>query len=210
VTFDVGGTLVEPWPSVGHVYADVAKEYGLSVDAESLNRQFALAWKAKKDFRHRVSDWFSLVEQTFADLSPNPLSKDLFDAIYNQFATALSWRVFDDVVPCLRELKRRGLKLGLVSNWDSRLRPLLRELDLDGYFDSIVISAEVGSQKPEPGIFRMAAAQLNVPPSSVLHIGDSESEDVKGARAAGLHALLLSRGKPTELPSLDSLPALIR
>ncbi len=209
VTFDAGGTLIEPWPSVGGVYAGVAARHGLRVAAEALDRQFASAWAAKKNFSHSVGDWSDLVRQTFAGLSPAPPGADLFDDLYHHFATAAPWRVFDDVPACLRELKRRGLKLGLISNWDARLRPLLRALQLDRYFDSIVISAEVGSQKPEPEIFLAAAAQLGVPPETILHVGDSQAEDVAGARAAGWQALWLTRRSPgASLPSLPSLSSL--
>jgi dihydrofolate synthase/folylpolyglutamate synthase len=211
VTFDVGGTLIEPWPSVGRVYAEVAARHGVKVAAEALDRQFALAWAARKDFRYSVSDWSKLVQQTFAGLVARPPDANLFGALYRHFASAAPWRIFDDVTPCLRELKRRGLKLGIISNWDNRLRPLLRELQLDSYFDSIIISGEAGSQKPDPRIFQAAAAQLNAPPEAILHIGDSSSEDVAGARAAGLQALLLTRGKTLAfLSSLQALPALIR
>ena len=211
VTFDVGGTLIKPWPSVGQIYAEVAARHGVLVASEDLDRQFALAWAAKKEFGYSVSDWSKLVQQTFAGLVSTPPSASLFDALYSHFATAAPWRIIDDVAPCLRELKRRGLKLGIISNWDDRLRPLLRELQLDSYFDSIVISGEAGLQKPDPRIFQAAAAQLNTPPEAILHIGDSASEDVAGARAAGLQALLLTRGKTLAfLSSLQSLPALIR
>jgi dihydrofolate synthase/folylpolyglutamate synthase len=211
VTFDVGGTLIEPWPSVGRVYAQVAAEHGVEVAAEDVDRQFALAWAARKNFRYRRSDWAELVRQTFAGLTAAPPSASLFGALYSHFATAAPWRVFDDVAACLRELKRRGLKLGIISNWDDRLRPLLRELQLDNYFDSIVVSGPGGAQKPDPKIFQAAAAQLKTQPEAILHIGDSASEDVAGARAAGLRALLLTRGQtPASLSSLQFLPALIR
>jgi dihydrofolate synthase/folylpolyglutamate synthase len=211
VTFDVGGTLIKPWPSVGHVYAEVAALHGVAVDAKALDRQFASAWAAKKDFSYSTADWSSLVEQTFAGLMANAPSAELFDALYRHFATAKPWRAFDDVALCLRELKRRGLKLGIISNWDIRLRPLLRELQLDSYFDSIIISGEVGAQKPDPRIFQAAAAELKFPPESILHIGDSSSEDVACARAAGLQALHLTRGQAlSPFSSLQSLPALIK
>jgi dihydrofolate synthase/folylpolyglutamate synthase len=206
VTFDVGGTLIEPWPSVGSVYAEVAAQHGVKVAAEALDRQFAMAWTAKGDFSYSISDWSNLVRQTFAGLTDMPPSASLFSALYNRFATAAAWRIFDDVVPCLQELKRRGIKLGIISNWDERLRPLLRELQLDGYFNSIVISGEAGWQKPNPKIFQAAAVQLGTSPEAILHIGDSSSEDVAGARAAGLQALLLTRGRA--LSSLRSLPSL--
>jgi putative hydrolase of the HAD superfamily len=211
VTFDVGGTLIKPWPSVGHVYAEVAARHGLSVEVEALDKQFAQAWAAKKEFSYSFSDWSNLVQQTFAGLVPTPPGEILFAALFSHFATAAPWHVFEDVAPCLQELKRRGLKLGIISNWDDRLRPLLRELQLDSFFDSIVISGEAGLQKPDPRLFQAAAAQLNAPPEAILHIGDNPSEDVAGARAAGLQGLLLTRGKNLAfLSSLQSLPALIR
>ncbi len=211
VTFDVGGTLIAPWPSVGGVYARVAAEFGVEVAAEALDRQFARAWAGKKNFSHRRSEWVELVRQTFDGLAAAPPSEILFDALYEQFGKARAWRIFEDLEPCLRELKRRGLKLGVISNWDERLRPLLVELKLDHYFDSIAVSGPGGIQKPDPRIFQTAAAELKTEPAGILHIGDSASEDVAGARAAGLHALLLTRGHARgSLNSLRFLPALIR
>ena len=211
VTFDVGGTLIKLWPSVGRVYAEVAARHGVEVAAEALDRQFAQAWAAKNHFSYSVADWSRLVRQTFAGLTAAPPSAKLFGELYGHFATAAPWRIFDDVLPCLRELRRRGLKLGVISNWDDRLRPLLRDLRLEGCFDCLVISGEAGAQKPDPKIFQVAAAQLNTPAEAILHIGDSSSEDVAGARQAGLQALLLTRGQtPSSLSSLESLSAMIR
>jgi dihydrofolate synthase/folylpolyglutamate synthase len=193
VTFDIGGTLIEPWPSVGQIYSQVAARHGLHVAAEDLDRQFAAAWRRKKNFGYRLSDWSDLVNDTFAGLTDTPPGAAFFSDLYATFATAAPWRIFPDVVSCLQLLRRRGLKLGVISNWDDRLRPLLRALELDQYFDSILVSAEVGRHKPDPKIFHLAAAQLGIPPSAILHIGDSANEDAAGARAAGLQSRLLQR-----------------
>jgi len=174
VTFDVGGTLIEPWPSVGHVYAEVAARHGVRAAAEDLDREFAAAWRAKKDFDYSRAGWRELVNETFAKATAAPPSADLFAELYSHFGTAAPWRVFDDVAPCLRGLKARGFKLGIISNWDDRLRPLLRALQLDGYFDSIVVSSEVGRRKPDREIFRAAARQLGTAAGAVLHVGDSQ------------------------------------
>jgi dihydrofolate synthase/folylpolyglutamate synthase len=194
VTLDIGGTLIEPWPSVGHVYARVASQHGVAVSADVLNRRFAAAWKARKNFSHTRADWQRLVDQTFAGLVKAPPSADFFPALYDAFASPAAWRIYDDVLPCLEELRRRGLKLGAVSNWDERLRPLLREMKLDVWFDSIVISAEVGRPKPDAAMFLRAAGELKTAPASILHVGDSRAEDFAGARAAGFRSLLLKRG----------------
>jgi len=208
VTFDVGGTLIEPWPSVGRVYAQIAERHGVHVPAEQLDRQFAAAWKARKNFGYSMSDWSDLVNESFAGLAGAPPDDALFSDLYRHFATAAPWRVFDDVVHCLQRLKGRGLKLGIISNWDERLRPLLRALEMDQYFDTVVVSGEVGRHKPDAKIFETAALQLGTPAEAILHVGDSTAEDFEGARKAGLRAVLLRRGQTAardSIPSLDLL-----
>jgi putative hydrolase of the HAD superfamily len=213
VTFDVGGTLIKPWPSVGHLYAAVAARHGVRISARTLNGQFAAAWKTKKNFRHRKSDWSDLVDQTFAGLVEIPPSASFFPELYKQFACASSWRIFADVIPCLEKLRRCGIRLGAISNWDERLRPLLRQLNLDRWFETILVSIEAGHPKPDPRIFALAAKQLKTAPAAILHIGDSPVEDLEGARAAGFQSLLLQRGRSARqanaMPSLTGLLALI-
>jgi dihydrofolate synthase/folylpolyglutamate synthase len=207
VTFDVGGTLIEPWPSVGHVYARVAERAGFHVSPEILNEQFATAWKKRQHFGYSLSDWQDLVHQTFAGLVPASAVTAFFSELYHEFTQPEAWKVYDDVRPCLERLRREGCKLAVISNWDERLRPLLKALHLDQFFDLIVVSSEIGRHKPEPGIFREAANQLLTAPQSIMHVGDSLREDYEGARAAGFHAVLLTRHSrpPSSCESVSSL-----
>ena len=190
VTFDVGGTLIEPWPSVGHVYSEVAAAHGFEFTPDDLNERFRAAWKAKQNFRHSRSDWAALVRAAFR----TPEADMFFGELYDRFASAKVWRVFDDVRPALLRLKARGMKLGIISNWDERLRPLLDQLELTPFFDEIAISHEVGHCKPSAEIFRAAVQGLCLRPGQVLHVGDSEAEDVLGAQKAGLHAVIRQTG----------------
>lgn len=210
VTFDVGGTLIEPWPSVGHVYAQVAARHGMeNISAETLNQQFAAAWKTKKNFGYSLSDWSNLVDQTFAGLITTPPSETFFPALYEHFGSPDTWQVFDDVVPCLERLQGRGIRLAAISNWDERLRPLLHNLKLDRYFEFVLVSAEVDCGKPCQEIFQRAAEQLGIAPESILHIGDSAVEDFEGAKAAGFKSLLLRREeKPIAESQIGSLAEL--
>src|SRR5438105_3059127 len=135
VTVDVGGTLIEPWPSVGHVYAEVAARNGCrNIAPESLNRNFAAAWREKKNFQHTREDWAQLVDSTFAGLCQPLPSQTFFPAIYERFAQSDAWRIYDDVLPSLDALDALDLPLAIISNWDQRLRPLLQQLGLDRYF----------------------------------------------------------------------------
>lgn len=196
VCFDVGGTLIEPWPSVGHVYASVAAEAGFPPYVpEDLSARFIAAWKAKCGFDYSRAAWGEIVVATFGGASEAFDSKSpFFDRLYARFAQAGAWRVHEDVGPTLDTLKRSGMRLAVISNWDDRLRPLLCNLELDAFFDCIQVSAELGVHKPAPEIFLRTTSELGVDPGEALHVGDSEVEDALGAAAAGLKAVLISRG----------------
>jgi len=136
-------------------------------------------------------------------------SRTFFRALYDRFSDADAWHVFEDVAPSLQALKARGISLGIISNWDDRLRPLLKALKLDHYFQNITISCEAGVHKPSTMIFEEACARLNTKREETLHIGDSLEMDFEGARGAGLAALLLQRKPGTSPPgSIRSLRAL--
>jgi putative hydrolase of the HAD superfamily len=203
VTFDVGGTLIEPWPSVGHVYAEVAAQWGITgVAPEALNRGFAAAWLVRRPFDHSPAAWQRLVNRTFAAAGAERPSDACFGAIYRRFAERSAWRVFDDAQPALEALTARGLRLGIISNWDERLRPLLASLGLAEHFRASIISCEAGHVKPDPEIFVRAATELDCEPAALVHVGDSVLEDAEGARAAGMRAVLIDRsgrrGRPGE------------
>jgi putative hydrolase of the HAD superfamily len=207
VTFDVGGTLIEPWPSVGHVYAEAAAQHGLkNLSAESLNTRFKVAWKSRNPFGHSREAWMELVDEVFGGLTTEPPSTTFFPKLYDRFADPEAWRIYDDVVPTLDELAARKIRLGVISNWDERLRGLLRDLNLERYFESIIVSCEIGFPKPSPVIFRHAAAKMGVPPQAVLHVGDSFEMDVEGARAAGFHAVQIHR--TAEPPTVNEVRSL--
>jgi len=214
VSFDAGGTLLEPWPSVGHAYAAVARRWcGVAPDAAAINRRFQAAWATRgAAFDYSRAAWAGLVATVMRGLSPCAEDPRFFAALYDHFAGPEPWRVFPDVVPTLTALRRRGLRLAVVSNWDARLRPLLAALGLAEFFEVIVVSGEVGWHKPDPRLFDHAAGQLGLPPDRILHVGDSLEEDVRGAGRAGWQAVWLARnGLPTGaagVPGIRSLAGL--
>jgi len=206
VSFDVGGTLIAPWPSVGHIYAEVAARHGWpEVSVETLNRNFARAWKALDQFTYTKPEWAALVKATFSGAIERPPAKRLFSELYERFAQPTAWKTYDDVFPVLDRLKGYGLKLAVISNWDRRLPPLLRRLALHDYFDAIVVSCYARYAKPAPEIFRLAARKLSLSTQSILHVGDSREMDFLGARNAGLKALLLERKGATASETVTSL-----
>jgi len=214
VTFDVGGTLIEPAPSVGHVYAEVAARHGAGIfEAELLNRRFAAAWRASPQPIHSASQWAKLVDDTFANLVAEPPSRTFFNDLYARFSQPGAWRVFDDVNETLAGLTERNIRLGIISNWDERLRPLLTALGLAERFQVITVSCEEGVAKPSPEIFLGMAARMGLAPSAILHVGDSREDDALGARAAGFQAVQIARREPPDgeerISSLLDLLALV-
>jgi putative hydrolase of the HAD superfamily len=213
VTFDVGGTLIQPWPSVGQVYADEAARQGWpGVSAVTLNLNFQRAWRQRDErFSHTAREWAALVDSTFAGLVNPPPSRSFFPALYDRFTRADTWRIFDDVLPTLRSLQANRLRLLVISNWDERLRPLLGELGLTRYFEDLLISLELGFTKPDPEIFLETARRLKMEPSHILHVGDDPVADTQGARQAGFQARTILRqpDSPAGDQCIQSLTELI-
>lgn len=211
ITFDVGGTLIAPHPSVGEVYAGVARRFGIQTrSAAQLTEAFLQAWKAKQCFDYSRQAWRYLVTRTFGDTLPEPRTQEVFQAIYDEFALPAAWRIYEDVAPTLDALGRLGYRLGIISNWDERLRPLLGTLRLTDRFEAVVISCEAEAVKPNAEIFQRAASALQLPPHRIVHVGDGQEEDFEGATRAGFAAAHLRRGHQNgEWPVLDSLLDLI-
>ena len=211
ITFDVGGTLLEPWPSVGHVYAEVASHFGVSgISPEMLTQNFVRAWKARGGFDYAQESWFAIVRETFGEHAAQ-LPPAFYPAVFNRFADADTWRIYDDVLPTLEALTARGVKLGIISNWDARLRPLLTNLQLTRHFPSIVVSCEAGVTKPDSRLFARAAGELGVAPGELLHVGDSLTMDVHGAEGFGAIGRQVIRHKPlTDAWQISSLTELCR
>jgi putative hydrolase of the HAD superfamily len=127
---------------------------------------------------------------------------------------ALEFRPYPDVLPALGELRGSDLTLVVASNWDCSLSDWLEPAGITDLVDGVVTSAEVGAPKPHPRVFERALAIAGVAPSEALHVGDKVDNDVEGAAAAGVRAILVQReGEPLAgveaIRSLRELPALL-
>jgi putative hydrolase of the HAD superfamily len=138
----------------------------------------------------------------------------LFDHWAGRFGEAAV--AFEDVEPVLRELQRRQIRMGLVTNGGAAMqRAKIAALRLDRYMSAIVISAEVDVRKPDAAIFRRALVDLGCAASETWFVGDHPDLDVRGAHEAGLMAFWVRTGAfdaPDDLPGrrLDRLGDLLR
>jgi putative hydrolase of the HAD superfamily len=205
VYLDAAGTLLHPWPSVGALYTQACRPFGLQASAERAQEIFRSIWVRRIDAGDRGlvqagtdeaaarSWWRGLVYEVLDGLEFAGDREQCFEACYAQFALPASWRVYEEVTEVVAGLRRLGLGVGVLSNWDTRLPALLEGLGLADLFDTVIVSALVGHAKPDPEIFGVAARQAHLEPHHLLHVGDHPRLDQDAARRAGYHALLVDR-----------------
>jgi len=211
ITFDAVGVLIEPSERVGEVYHRALRAHDAAAARATTPAQIARRFRrayntpalyaASSSTRFHDGFWRGIVAA-----STGSDSAQVFDHVWAEYALASSWRVLPGAAEALARLRRAGLRLGVLSNNDARLRPILQGLGLAGFFDAVVLSSEVGAEKPSPVIFERALAALALPRSQMLHVGDDRLLDVWGARSAGVLALLMGPGGGgTDVRSLPAL-----
>ena len=204
VLLDAAGTLIDVAGPLGDTYSGLAREFGGDLDPETLTTGFRSAFantppmafpgRTGADLDRAERDWWrAVVDRVTRAAGGVPAFDAYFDRLYAHYASAPAWHVYPEVPEVLQALRARGLRLAVVSNFDTRLPPLLDALGLATFFDAVVCSGEAGAAKPDGAIFARALAALGVEASEALHVGDSREADYEGARAAGIEALLVDR-----------------
>ena len=205
IFFDAVGTLFYLTGTVGDHYALVAREVGLGLDANQLDRAFYSAWnktpqRAPIDGPRENDDkgwWRELVDLVLDQVAPSldEFDRDnFFEIAYEHFAEAGVWELYPEVPDVLEKLQPR-FQLAVVSNFDGRLRFILEYLGISKYFVHVFLSSELGADKPDPEIFRRALRLMKLNPNEVLHVGDDPKRDWEGATAAALSIFRLDRPK---------------
>ncbi len=205
IFFDATDTLIYLPRSVGAHYHDIALEFGADLGEDDLNQAFRRAWKEAPARlalgRSRPDDdkdwWRTLVDRVLELTLPAQTASrfpqhDYFEKLYNHFAGPGVWMVFPEVQEVLRALRNRGFRLGVLSNFDRRLHTVFDHLELTPYFERIIVSSEVGADKPDPAIFRHALGAFKVRAHDALHVGDDPKRDW-GAEAIGISIFKLER-----------------
>jgi putative hydrolase of the HAD superfamily len=217
VIFDAVGTIIHPEPPAPHVYAEVGRHFGSSYSIETIAARFLDAFRKEEDWDQanglrtsevrEVERWQRIVGNVLDDATD---AEACFQALFEHFRKPQAWRCKRDAAATLQGLHRRGVVLGLASNYDSRLRNVVGAMSGLKPFTHVVISAEVGWRKPAPEFFAAVCRRVGRPANRILFIGDDLVNDYQGADAAGLRALLFDpRGKELTLPRIESLQDLL-
>jgi putative hydrolase of the HAD superfamily len=151
--------------------------------------------------------WQRVVAAVFEEL-PSATGEP-FELLWHHFAQPGAWQLFDDVAPSLAELARRGYRLGIASNFDSRLSGIARALPPLAACERVFVSSEIGFSKPDERFFSGVEQRLGTFPRQMLLVGDDAVNDHEGALAAGWHAALLHReGPPASHEHISALSEL--
>jgi putative hydrolase of the HAD superfamily len=211
VLFDAADTLFTTRGSVGDIYQSVAVTYGSLATADEIQdafvRQFRNSGPLTTD--NEKQWWKDVVHRVFTDVGMVENFDRFFEEVYDQFRDSRGWRLFPETREVLEAFQRKQLKIGAISNFDSRLYSVMRDLDILSYFSSITISSETGYAKPQPEIFEAAIRSVGAKPSRILFAGDSLMDDFQAGQQAGLEAFLLDRsGRYGEMKSVRRIQTL--
>jgi putative hydrolase of the HAD superfamily len=211
VLLDALGTLVHFEPPAPLLRAALRERLGIEVSTEAAEAAIRDEITYYRAHLHEGRDAASLADlrRRSADAMRPALGvdADLTDVLL----ASLRFHPYPDVAPALEALRSRGIALVVVSNWDHSLHERLAETGLAPLVDGAVASAELGHAKPARAIFEHALELAGAGPGEALHAGDSPREDVDGALAAGLRAVLVARdGHPSDVraPVIASLAEL--
>src|SRR5713226_6913130 len=195
---------MRPARPIGQSYALLAERYGINVSPAAIAGHFHACFSSAPPLAFpdagpqeiktlEYAWWKELVRKVFEPYGSFARFDEYFAELFEYFGKAGSWSLFPETPETLSALKKRGLRLAVISNFDSRLFDILQGLGVSPSFESVVISSRAGHAKPAPEIFRRALALHGAKAEEAIHIGDSPDKDAAGARNAGLTGVLLDR-----------------
>jgi len=214
VVFDVDFTLAVPGPELGpEGYRRVGERHGLRLDParyDEARRQALATLERHPELDHDEEIWVLFTQRIVEGMGGGGDTYAAAVELTRAWEEAHHFELYDDVLPVLESLRGRGLRLGLLSNTARDLDAFVAHHRLD--VDAVLTSRTHGKAKPHRTIFRRMLELLEVEPFEAAMVGDTLEDDVEGARAVGMRALLLDRARrypdaPDRLDDLRALPA---
>jgi len=220
VLLDALGTLLEledPAPLLAEELARRGVVVGVD-DARAAVRAEIVYYRAHHDeasTRERLEDLRRRCTEVLRGALPAHARELPPEQLGSALLAALRFRPYPEVPDVLRQLRARGVRIVVVSNWDVSLHEQLEATGIAPLVDAAVSSAEVGAAKPDPAIFAHALGLAGVGAGEALMVGDDVDADVRGAERAGIAHVLVDRSgagalASAAIPSLAELPRLVQ
>ncbi|MDQ3982758.1 MAG: HAD-IA family hydrolase [Actinomycetota bacterium] len=200
--FDAGETLLSPQPSWSGLSTTVLQRRGHDVTIEGLQTAWrhtaqlfqtaadeGRTFSTSHDESHRF--WTNLYTTLLEYLGVH--DPEAPEELYQTFSDPSNYNLFEDAIPTLEDLRSRGIRLGVISNFESWLGVMLERLGITEFFDVLAISGDLGWEKPDPRIFKWAMDEAGAEPHECLHVGDSPNFDAVPAAELGMTGVLLDR-----------------
>lgn len=216
VFFDAVGTVIFPSPTASTVYVQIAARHGLTLDPTTVRERLWTQFRVEED-RDRELNWATSEARererwrNIVFAAVDGATDTLFEELYQHFAQPHAWVVPPTAAECIARLHARGIKVGMASNYDSRLERVVAGTPaLSPMRDRLVISSLVGTRKPGEAFFADVIRTAGCDPADILFVGDDVENDFRGATAAGMRAVLLDeQGKHEHVsPRVRSLAEL--
>lgn len=220
IVFDAVGTILRPAPPFPVIYQAAARRLGIELDQAAIFAKFVTAFGASdiydrdllgyRDSEQRERDrWHDIVASVFAEYLSGEALEILFEELFSHYGRPASWQLYDDVAACWNSLRQCGYRVGIGSNYDSRLQSVVAGQPPLNENDGLFISSLVGFRKPAREFYQAIADAWQLRPEELLMIGDDLLNDYQGAREAGWHSIFLDRdGKQTTQRGLRTLSEL--
>ncbi len=238
ILFDAVATLIRPQPSVAAIYHDVGQQFGSGLNQTQIEQRFAdlrsrifpgsadevpgdwdtLRLPSSEMIERRL--WATLVHELFDDVADQ---QGLFGELWNRFSQPEAWSLYEDVAACLARLGQQGWRLGIASNFDSRLVELIRGNPILNRIEHVFISSYIGYRKPDLRFYRSVQRWFEQP---CIMVGNHRVHDCLGPMQVGWQAFWLNRralekkseppahsavagANPVSIHSLSELPEML-
>lgn len=207
VFFDVGDTLLAPYPSFLELFARIMADLGHPVTPDQVEEALQAVGPSVSEVVARSSTtarwstseeksrtfWRGLYGAMLGQWGIADADGAIFDTLYRRFTSYESYRLFPEVLPVLHACRAAGLVMAIVSNFESWLEGMLIEFQVAPLFSCMVISGTEGVEKPDPAIFRLALERTGLAPEQVAFVGDHPGVDVAAANQLGMTGVLVDR-----------------
>ncbi len=224
VFFDLFQTLVDYEPLREELQARALADFGIKVAADTLRWPLAVADEyiyqemarsslSRRSKEAQMAVWTGYESRLLAEAGIEVDRAVILGLLDKMRGFDTQMVLYDDVLPALTDLKERGIRLGLISNFDQDITALFEKLGLSPLLEVVVTSQDAGYNKPHPEIFKAALQRAGVDAAEAAYVGDQYQVDVEGANGVGMKGILLDRNgyypAITGCPRLQSLAQVV-